>query len=87
LPPPVLVGPLLHVPETPCFECIRLSAQALADQQLDPESVEAATAELNHGWQAPSYGPLNALVAAIQAKEGRFAGCSRLGWQQSADDY
>ncbi|MGH4015282.1 MAG: TOMM precursor leader peptide-binding protein, partial [Pseudonocardiaceae bacterium] len=63
------IGPLLHVPETPCFECIRLSAHALADQQLDPESVEAATAELNPGWQAPSYGPLNALVAAIQANE------------------
>lgn len=63
------VGPLLRVPETPCFECIRLSAHALADQQLDQKSVEAATAELNPGWQAPSYGPLNALVAAIQANE------------------
>jgi len=63
------VGPLLHVPETPCFECIRLSAHALVGQQLDEGSVEVATAELNSGWQAPSYGPLNALVAAIQANE------------------
>ncbi|MGH4021811.1 MAG: ThiF family adenylyltransferase [Pseudonocardiaceae bacterium] len=63
------VGPILHVPDTPCFECIRLSAQALPDQQLTPESVEVAATELNPGWQAPSYGPLNALVAAIQANE------------------
>jgi SAM-dependent methyltransferase len=46
-----------------------LSSHALADQQLDPESVEAAKTELNPGWQAPSYGPLNAIVAAIQANE------------------
>lgn len=63
------VGPLLSVRDTPCYECIRLAAEALAEQPLDPASVQASRIELNPAWQAPSYGPLNAIVAAIQANE------------------
>ncbi|MBT8226480.1 MAG: TOMM precursor leader peptide-binding protein [Dactylosporangium sp.] len=63
------IGPLLHAPATPCFECIRLSAQALPEQDLDERQVGLSTRELNPAWQAPSYGPLNALVAAVQANE------------------
>lgn len=63
------VGPLISVPDTPCFECIRLAADALSDQLVDPESVQASRIELNPGWQAPSYGPLNAMVASVQANE------------------
>ncbi len=63
------VGPLLSVPDTPCYECIRLAAEALAEQPLDPVSVQLSRIELNPAWQAPSYGPLNAIVASVQANE------------------
>lgn len=63
------VGPLLHPPATACYECVRVSADALPDQPLDRESVDSAAIELNPGFQAPSYGPLNGLVAAVQANE------------------
>ncbi len=63
------IGPLLHAPATPCFECIRLQAQALPEQDLDEAQIALSTRELNPAWQAPSYGPLNAIVAAIQANE------------------
>ncbi|MGH3774794.1 MAG: ThiF family adenylyltransferase [Pseudonocardiaceae bacterium] len=63
------IGPLLSVPDTPCFECIRIAAEALAEQPLDPASVQASRIELNPAWQAPSYGPLNAMVASVQANE------------------
>jgi molybdopterin/thiamine biosynthesis adenylyltransferase/SAM-dependent methyltransferase len=63
------VGPLLHPPTTPCYECIQVSADALPEQLLYPASVRGAAVELNPRFQAPSYGPLNGLVAAIQANE------------------
>jgi len=63
------VGPLLHPPSTPCFDCVRLAAEALPGQPLQSEAVEATRRELNPGFQAPSYGPLNALAATIQANE------------------
>lgn len=63
------IGPFLHSPATPCFECIRVSADALPGQSLDPASIRSPAIEFNPGFQAPSYGPLNGLVAAIQANE------------------
>ncbi|MDR3655417.1 MAG: TOMM precursor leader peptide-binding protein [Mycobacterium sp.] len=63
------VGPLLRPPSTLCYECIRTSADALPGQPHDAAAVRDAATELNPSFQAPSYGPLNGLVASIQANE------------------
>lgn len=66
------VGPLLFPPRTPCFSCIREEAESLppvgGTQEPGTATVDPAH-ELNPHWQAPSFGPLNALVAAAQANE------------------
>ncbi|WP_285728517.1 ThiF family adenylyltransferase [Nocardiopsis sp. ATB16-24] len=66
------VGPLLLPPETPCFSCIRAEAERLPDtegRRSGETTAETTAHELNPHWQAPSFGPLNALVAAAQANE------------------
>jgi bacteriocin biosynthesis cyclodehydratase domain-containing protein len=63
------VGPLLHPPETKCYECIRTAADALPGQVRNAADVRESATELNPSFQAPSYGPLNGLVASIQANE------------------
>jgi sulfur-carrier protein adenylyltransferase/sulfurtransferase len=63
------VGPLLHPPTTQCYECIRTDADALPGQARDAADVHESATELNPSFQAPSYGPLNGLVASIQANE------------------
>lgn len=67
------VGPLLFPPQTPCFSCVRAEAESLPEvgggnRATEPVE-ETAVHELNPHWQAPSFGPLNALVAAAQANE------------------
>jgi bacteriocin biosynthesis cyclodehydratase domain-containing protein len=63
------VGPLLQPPATQCYECIRTAADALPGQLGDAADVRESATELNPSFQAPSYGPLNGLVASIQANE------------------
>lgn len=67
------VGPLLRPPQTPCFSCVRVQAESLPETDgphRPGETADSAVAhELNPHWQAPSFGPLNALVAAAQANE------------------
>ncbi|MFZ3271686.1 MAG: TOMM precursor leader peptide-binding protein [Mycobacterium sp.] len=63
------VGPLLRPPATMCYECIRTAADALPGQVRDAADVRESATELNPSFQAPSYGPLNGLVASIQANE------------------
>jgi len=54
-----VVGPFVLPGRSPCFTCNALNGngQAFSGRQL------------NHSLQAPSYGPLNALVASIAANE------------------
>ncbi len=63
------VGPLLQPPATRCYECIRSAADALPGHRGDASDVRESATELNPSFQAPSYGPLNGLVASIQANE------------------
>jgi bacteriocin biosynthesis cyclodehydratase domain-containing protein len=65
------IGPLVLPGSTACFDCMKRDAENL-------DSVEAVravakgegyTANLNGGHQAPSFGPLNQLVAALAANE------------------
>ena len=63
------VGPLLRPPATKCYECIRTAAHAWPGQVQDAADVRESSIELNSSFQAPSYGPLNGMVAAIQANE------------------
>jgi hypothetical protein len=51
------------------FGCIRVAAQSLPGQESDPAALDVTVRELNPVWQAPSFGPLNAAVAAFQANE------------------
>ena len=64
-----IVGPFLIPKVTPCYECLRTEAESLPDASLDPDSVAKSAVELNPGFQAPSFGPLNSIVASIQANE------------------
>lgn len=57
-----VVGPMVVPRESPCYECIR------ADADLR-NPAGSAPRNLNSRHQAPSYGPLNSLVASIQANE------------------
>ena len=57
-----IVGPLCIPGQTPCYDCQRAAGEASAKARLQSE-------ELNPAFQAPSYGPLNAIVAAVQANE------------------
>lgn len=60
-----VVGPLVVPGRTACYECVRAETdifQHVAEGQ-DPPRL------LNPGVQAPSYGPLNFQVAAVQANE------------------
>ncbi|SIO86277.1 Molybdopterin biosynthesis protein MoeB [Nocardiopsis sp. JB363] len=67
------VGPLLLPPRTPCFPCSQEQAESLPETEEntgDSVSVQPTLdVELNPHWQAPSFGPLNALVASVQANE------------------
>ncbi|MFL1381219.1 ThiF family adenylyltransferase [Nocardiopsis protaetiae] len=66
------IGPLLLPPRTPCFSCIREEAESLPETNgaRGPSTTTVdPSRELNPHWQAPSFGPLNAFVAAAQANE------------------
>jgi len=57
-----VVGPMVLPGESPCYECIRNDADLQGPAGSAPRN-------LNSRHQAPSYGPLNSLVASIQANE------------------
>ncbi|WP_170181509.1 ThiF family adenylyltransferase [Haloactinospora alba] len=62
------VGPLLYPPQTPCFSCIRENAESLPAEENSGSMLDRGN-ELNPTWQAPSFGPLNSLVASMQAND------------------
>jgi bacteriocin biosynthesis cyclodehydratase domain-containing protein len=57
-----VVGPLVVPGRTPCYECFRGTGDLQTPGGAAPENLNAAH-------QAPSFGPLNATVAALQANE------------------
>jgi bacteriocin biosynthesis cyclodehydratase domain-containing protein len=57
-----VIGPLVSPGATACYECYRASGDLQTPGGAAPE-------QLNARHQAPSYGPLNALVAAVQVNE------------------
>jgi molybdopterin/thiamine biosynthesis adenylyltransferase len=58
-----VIGPLVVPGTTSCYECCRASDRAAQSAEL------VAARNRNRSYQVPSYGPLNSLVAAIQANE------------------
>lgn len=60
-----VVGPLIIPNKTACFECIKFEG----DLYRYTDKLEDINENLNLGYQTASYGPLNSLVASIQANE------------------
>ncbi|MCD4853031.1 TOMM precursor leader peptide-binding protein [Arthrobacter sp. AK01] len=59
-----VVGPVVRPGTTPCLQC------AATDNDVRTNSrASLTTANLNTAYQAPSFGPLNAIVASIAAME------------------
>ena len=56
------VGPLIVPGRTACYECLRATGDLQTPGGVAPRN-------LNTGHQAPSFGPLNAMVSAMQANE------------------
>lgn len=61
-----IVGPLVIPGKTACYECYKFTEYSENINQLE---YEEQGEELNRNIQAPSYGPLNSLVASIQSNE------------------
>ncbi|MGG1416255.1 ThiF family adenylyltransferase [Bacillus amyloliquefaciens] len=59
------IGPLVIPGETACYECYKDKG----DLYLYSDNKEEFSVNLNESFQAPSYGPLNAMVSSIQANE------------------
>ncbi|MFE9454488.1 HesA/MoeB/ThiF family protein [Streptomyces sp. NPDC006739] len=62
-----IVGPLVVPGRTPCLECDYANTSLAAYNSGDLEGTDFT--EYNRAYQAPSYGPLNALVSATQVNE------------------
>ncbi|MFB5676672.1 ThiF family adenylyltransferase [Paenibacillus terreus] len=60
-----VVGPLVIPGVTSCYECYKKDG----DLYRFSDDHDELNTNLNTSYQAPSYGPLNALVASIQANE------------------
>ncbi|WP_416042526.1 ThiF family adenylyltransferase [Bacillus subtilis] len=59
------IGPLVIPGETACYECYKDKGDLY---QFSDNKAELSV-NLNESFQAPSYGPLNAMVSSIQANE------------------
>ncbi|MEU8834877.1 ThiF family adenylyltransferase [Streptomyces sp900116325] len=62
-----IVGPLVVPGETACLECDYANTSLATFNGGDLEGTDFT--EYNQSYQAPSYGPLNAMVSAVQANE------------------
>jgi molybdopterin/thiamine biosynthesis adenylyltransferase len=62
-----IVGPLVVPGRTACLECDYANTSLAAFNGGNLEGTDFA--EYNHAYQAPSFGPLNAMVSAVQANE------------------
>lgn len=59
-----IIGPLVKPGETACYECYKYDNPFATKSNFEKQGVE-----LNKAHQAPSYGPLNTMVASIQSNE------------------
>ena len=61
-----IVGPMVIPGETACYECYKFKEYS---KKIDQKEYEEQGIEHNQIFQAPSYGPLNSLIASIQSNE------------------
>lgn len=59
-----IIGPLVKPGETACYECYKYENPFATKANFEKQGIE-----LNQIHQAPSYGPLNTMVASIQSNE------------------
>jgi molybdopterin/thiamine biosynthesis adenylyltransferase/SAM-dependent methyltransferase len=64
-----VVGPAIIPGVTRCYSCIRGDAEQLSGQHIENARKGTHRVEINAKFQAPSFGPLNAIAASIQANE------------------